>query len=88
MSYYGRFVYMGSTLSRVLTTEGFYDPVTGIYHYYLKDHLGDNRITYYYSGSTPVIDQEVEYYPFGSMFAQNNLDKNTRTSAPGCGRRW
>ena len=77
MSYYGQFVYKGSTLSRVLTTEGFYDLAAGNYHYYLKDHLGDNRITYYYSGSTPVIDQEVEYYPFGSMFAQNNLDKNT-----------
>ena len=77
ISYYGQFIYQGSTLSKVLTSEGFYDPTLGIYHYYLKDHLGNNRITYYYSGSTPVIDQEEEYYPFGSMFAQNNLDKNT-----------
>ena len=74
--YYGPFVYVGATLSKVLTPEGYYDPATGLYHYYLKDHLGDNRITYYYSGSTPVIDQEVEYYPFGSMFAQNNLQNN------------
>ena len=74
--YYGPFIYVSGTLSKVLTPEGFYDPTLSIYHYYLKDHLGDNRITYYYSGSTPVIDQEVEYYPFGAMFAQNNLQNN------------
>lgn len=74
--YYGPFIYVSGTLSKVLTPEGFYDPTLSIYHYYQKDHLGDNRITYYYSGSTPVIDQEVEYYPFGAMFAQNNLQNN------------
>jgi len=42
----------------------------------LKDHLGNTRITYYYSGSTPIVVQEVEYYPFGSLFTDNNLDKN------------
>lgn len=74
--YYEPFIYVSGTLSKVLTSEGFYDSTLGIYHYYLKDHLGDYRITYYYSGSTPVIDQEVEYYPFGAMFAQNNLQNN------------
>ena len=56
--------------------EGYYNPGTGNYYYYLRDHLGNNRITYHYSGSAPVIDQEVEYYPFGSMFAANNLQNN------------
>jgi len=59
-----------------LIPEGYYNPATGNYYYYLKDHLGNNRITYHYSGSAPVIDQEVEYYPFGSMFAANNLQNN------------
>ena len=59
-----------------MTSEGYYIPATGNYYYYLKDHLGNNRITYHYSGSAPVIDQEVEYYPFGSMFAANNLQNN------------
>ncbi|MBK7479015.1 MAG: hypothetical protein IPI69_04260 [Bacteroidales bacterium] len=61
--YYGPFIYRG-TLTRVLTPEGYYNPVTANYYYYLKDHLGNNRVTYHYSGSVPVIDQEVEYYPF------------------------
>ncbi len=74
--YYGPFIYTGGTLTRVLTSEGYYIPSTGNYYYYLKDHLGNNRITYHYSGSAPVIDQEVEYYPFGSMFAANNLQNN------------
>ncbi|MDD4191170.1 MAG: DUF6443 domain-containing protein, partial [Mangrovibacterium sp.] len=75
--YYGPFIYEGGSLSKVLTPEGYYEPTTGRYHYYLKDHLGNTRITYYYSGTTPVIDQEVEYYPFGVLFTVNNLDKNT-----------
>ena len=59
-----------------MTPEGYYNPVTANYYYYLKDHQGNNRVTYHYSGSVPVIDQEVEYYPFGSMFAANNLQNN------------
>jgi len=75
--YYGPFIYVGGSLNKVLTSEGYYDPATSLYHYYLKDHLGDTRITLHYSGTTAVVDQEVEYYPFGSLFADNNLDKNT-----------
>ena len=74
--YYGPFIYESGSLSKVLTPEGYYEPSTGRYHYYLKDHLENTRITYYYSGSTPIVVQEVEYYPFGSLFSENNLDKN------------
>jgi len=74
--YYGPFIYESGSLSKVLTPEGYYVPTPKLYHYYLKDHLGNTRITYHYSGSTPAVDQEVEYYPFGMLFADNNLDKN------------
>ncbi len=76
MLYYGPFIYESGSLSKVLTPEGYYDPTTSLYHYYLKDHLGNTRITFHYSGTTAVVDQEVEYYPFGTLFADNNLDKN------------
>ncbi|WP_262502894.1 polymorphic toxin-type HINT domain-containing protein [Prolixibacter bellariivorans] len=49
----------------MLTSEGYYDPSAGRYYYYLKDHLGNTRLTFHYSGTTAVVDQEVEYYPFG-----------------------
>ena len=29
-----------------------------------------------YSGSAPTVEQVTEYYPFGSLFTDNNLDKN------------
>ncbi len=29
-----------------------------------------------YSGSAPTVEQVTEYYPFGGLFADNNLDKN------------
>ena len=80
ISYYGNFIYQDNTLDKVLTSEGYISIQPGntsICHYYLKDHLGNTRMTFHYSGTTAVVDQEVEYYPFGSLFAENNLDKNT-----------
>ena len=74
--YDGTFIYENGTLKKVLTSEGYYDPSAGLYYYYLKDHLGNTRLTFHYSGTTAVVDQEVEYYPFGSLFTGNNLDKN------------
>lgn len=82
MEYYGSFIYQDATLDRVLTSEGYYIPEEGIvpaeYCYFLKDHLGNTRmvVSYSPSGSTPAVEQETEYYPFGSMFTENSLDKN------------
>ena len=74
MEYYGNFVYQNGALDKVLTSEGYYQ--AGKYHYYLKDHLGSTRMVVSYSGSTPTVEQVIEYYPFGSMFSENNLAKN------------
>ncbi|MGV8096319.1 MAG: DUF6443 domain-containing protein [Mangrovibacterium sp.] len=77
-SYYGPFVYQGTTLVKILTPDGFCDPTqgSGLYHYYLKDHLGNTRITYYYSGTTPTVIQEVAYDPFGYMLTDNTNGNN------------
>nr|WP_319572372.1 DUF6443 domain-containing protein [uncultured Draconibacterium sp.] len=74
MEYYGNFVYQNGALDKVLTSEGYYQ--AGKYHYNLKDHLGNTRMVVSYSGSTPTVEQVIEYYPFGSMFSENNLAKN------------
>ncbi|WP_163325496.1 DUF6443 domain-containing protein [Draconibacterium mangrovi] len=76
MEYYGSFIYQDGTLDRVLTSEGYYLVSNGKYHYNLKDHLGSTRMVVSYSGSTPTVEQVIEYYPFGSLFSENNLDKN------------
>ncbi|HBL77418.1 MAG: hypothetical protein A2W90_21385 [Bacteroidetes bacterium GWF2_42_66] len=78
MRYYGNFIYQDNTLDKVLTSEGYVDVQSGgIYHYYLKDHLGNTRMTISYDNAVVDVVQEAEYYPFGSLFADNNLDKNT-----------
>ena len=40
----------------------------GIYYFYIKDHLGNNRIVANASGS---VVQSTEYYPFGMVFAES-----------------
>ena len=74
--YYGPFIYQSGSLSIVLTPEGYYDVPTTRYHYYLKDHLGNTRVTYYYSGTTATVAQEVEYDPFGYMLTDNIIGNN------------
>jgi RHS repeat-associated protein len=76
--YDGPFIYVNGALSYALTSEGFVVNKSGTpeYHYYLKDHLGDTRFTFYYNGTTLVQEQTEDYYPFGLMLAQNNVDKN------------
>ncbi len=74
LKYEGSFIYQDGALDRILTPGGFYR--SGLYHYYLKDHLGNTRMVVSYSGSTPTVEQVTEYYPFGSLFTDNNLDKN------------
>ena len=78
MDYYGEFIYRDGTLDRVLTSEGYYDPTGADYHYHLKDHLGNTRMTIHYDGSsaTAHVEQEIEYYPFGKMFSANNTAEN------------
>ncbi len=48
----------------------------GIVIWVVKHKKDNTRVTFHYSGTTAVVDQEAEYYPFGAMFTQNNLDKN------------
>jgi RHS repeat-associated protein len=62
--YVGNKVYENNTLKRILVNGGYIE--NGVYHYYLTDHLGNNRIVAKQDG-VPV--QKTHYYPFGSSFA-------------------
>ena len=41
---------------------------TPVYHYYLKDHLGSNRVVCNASGA---VEQVNHYYPFGGLFGES-----------------
>jgi len=57
-------------LCRILTSEGYItlNNDTPEYHYYLKDHLGNNRVVLGQDGTTA--EQVNHYYPFGGLFEQ------------------
>lgn len=56
-------------LDRILTEEGYItmDGSTPVYHYFLKDHLGNVRVVMNEDGET--VEQSTSYYPFGGIFA-------------------
>ncbi|WP_270419201.1 RHS repeat domain-containing protein [Bacteroides intestinalis] len=68
--YCNNVIYENGVLSMILTEEG-YVTLSGnapIYHYYLKDHQGNNRIVMNQNGTT--VEQVNHYYPFGGLFEE------------------
>ncbi|PXV59424.1 RHS repeat-associated protein [Dysgonomonas alginatilytica] len=71
--YLGNKIYEDGVLKMILTDNGYIE--SGIYYFYIKDHLGNNRIVANASGASV---QSTQYYPFGMAFADGNkaeLDK-------------
>ena len=68
--YCGNAVYENGTLKFLLTDEGYITPDDGKYHYYLTDHLGNNRVIV---GQTGNVEEVNHYYPFGGMFANSDV---------------
>ena len=65
--YCGNVVYENGVQKMLLTEEGYVN-LTGTqqYHYYLKDHQGNNRVVINQSGT---VEETNHYYPFGGVFA-------------------
>ena len=68
--YCGNFKYVNNTLKEIRTDGGYitFSGSTPVYHYYLKDHLGSNRVVCSASGS---VEQVNHYYPFGGLFGES-----------------
>ena len=62
--YCGNLVYENGVLKYLLTEEGYVTPADGKYHYYVKDHLGSNRIV----AGTEGKEEWNYYYPSGLQF--------------------
>ena len=67
--YCGNVVYENGVQKLLLTEEGYVN-LTGTqqYHYYLKDHQGNNRVVISQSGA---VEETNHYYPFGGVFASS-----------------
>ena len=78
--YAGNCVYVCDTLSMILIDGGYitfdYTTHQPIYHYYLKDYLGNNRITV--SLADGRIEEVNHYYPFGGLMG----DSRNATTQP------
>ncbi len=70
--YDGSYIYQNDTLKMILLPEGYWQK--GSYYYYLKDHLGNNRVTINSSGTEI---EKSHYYPSGMRF----FDASTGNSA-------
>lgn len=75
--YCANVVYENNNQKYLLNDEGYYDlgGINGGYHYYLKDHLGNNRVVINQSGA---VQQTNNYYPYGGTFASSTTGTNNQ----------
>ena len=75
--YCGNVIYENGTLSRILVDGGYITMSSTIptYHYYIQDHLGNNRVVFNQSGT---IEQTNHYYPFGMTFGEGTENSDNR----------
>ena len=64
--YCGNVVYENGVPQILLTEAGYVSLTDGKYHYYLKDHQGNNRVVVAEEGT---IEEVNHYYPFGGVFS-------------------
>lgn len=66
--YCGNVVYENGVQKLLLTEAGYVTLSDSKYHYYLKDHQGNNRVVINQSGT---VEETNHYYPFGGVFASS-----------------
>jgi RHS repeat-associated protein len=81
--YFGDLVTENGLPSLILHADGYVD-VSGIqplFTYHLKDHLGNVRIVMQAGGSSGILKQTNDYYPFGMAFTKNAADSEEESFA-------
>ena len=68
--YCGNVVYENGTPKYLLTEEGYVTLTDKKYHYFLKDHQGNNRVVVDAAGT---VEEVNHYYPFGGTFASTSV---------------
>lgn len=67
--YCGNVIYENEVAKTLLTESGYVSLKDGKYHYYLKDHQGNNRIVVDEDGKA---EEKNDYYPFGGLMASSS----------------
>ena len=67
--YCGNVLYENGVAKTLLTEAGYVDLADSSYHFYIKDHLGNNRIV---ADANGTVEKSNQYYPFGLLFANSN----------------
>jgi RHS repeat-associated protein len=70
VDYAGNKIYKNGALKKILTENGYYE--NGKYYFYIRDHLGNNRILADQEGNE---EQSTQYYPFGMVMRETNREK-------------
>ena len=73
--YVGNMIYENGVLKEILLPEGYYQG--GVYYYYLKDHLGNNRLVINSSGA---VIEKSHYYPSGMRFYPESTSNSAALS--------
>ena len=66
--YCNNVAYENGVQKLLLTEEGYLSLNDSKYHYYLKDHQGNNRVVINQNGN---VEETNHYYPFGGVFASS-----------------
>ena len=77
IAYCGNMIYEYDTFKQVLFDGGYitFTDNRAMYHYYLKDHLGNNRVVVSSKGE---VEQVNHYYPYGGIMAESTNESVQR----------
>ena len=65
--YCGNVIYENGIPVKLLTEAGYVTLADSKYHYFVQDHLGNNRVVVDQSGN---VEEVNHYYPYGSLFGE------------------
>lgn len=67
--YCGNVIYENGVAKTILFEGGYLSLNDGIYHYFIQDHQGNNRVVV---NQNEVVEEVNHYYPFGGTFANSS----------------
>ena len=74
--YCGNVIYENGVATQLLTEFGYITLADNKYHYYLKDHQGNNRVVVDETGN---IEEVNDYYPFGGLMSSSSSSNSVQS---------